>query len=130
MQEQRQQDRHMRGRKEETPLGRAPAGAVVQVGGGPQSGALFLWPLALLSSWCSLGWTQWWSESREPLTCPFQAQSRMVKAGAEKFQEKHRWVTCCPLLPPPSPPPQLLGCLFLFLGFNSPPPPLGGLEPK
>lgn len=85
MQEQRQQDRHMRGRKEGIPLGRAPAGAVVQVGGGRQLGALFLWPLALLSSWPSLGWTQWWSESREPLTCPFRAQSRMVKAGAEKF---------------------------------------------
>ena len=86
----------------------------------PQPGALLLLPLALLSCGRSLGWTQWWSEGREPLTCPLRAHSRMVKRGAGKFQERHRWMTC-----PRSQYPGAARRPFLFLGFNSRPP-LGG----
>lgn len=82
---------HGEGERRGPYVGRVPAGAVVQVGQGLQPGALPLLPLALLSCGRSLGWTQWWPEGREPLTCPVWAHGRMGKCGAGKFQERHRW---------------------------------------
>lgn len=82
---------HGEGERRGPYVGRVPAGAVVQIGQGRHPGGLPLLPLALLSCGRSLGWTQWWPEGREPLTCPVRVHSRMGKCGAGKFQERHRW---------------------------------------